>query len=163
AVFFMGQRLAKDPGVADASIQPRPVEKVGVLGAGIMGAGIAGAHVRRGLPVLMNDTSVQALEKGVAANTKVMRSRIEIGRMTPEEMIAALGRLSTTTALAGMADRDVVIEAIIENEAAKVEVFKELQKILRPETILASNTSTISISRMAKAVSRPENFAGMHF
>src|SRR5262249_39274090 len=102
AVFFMGQRLQKDPGVGDPSIQPRPVERFGVLGAGIMGAGIAGAHIRRGLPVLMMDSSVQALEKGVAANTKVMQSRVEIGRMTPADLVAALGRLSTTTTLAGM-------------------------------------------------------------
>jgi 3-hydroxyacyl-CoA dehydrogenase/enoyl-CoA hydratase/3-hydroxybutyryl-CoA epimerase/3-hydroxyacyl-CoA dehydrogenase/enoyl-CoA hydratase/3-hydroxybutyryl-CoA epimerase/enoyl-CoA isomerase len=163
AVFFMGQRLQKDPGVSDASIQPRPVARVGVLGAGIMGAGIAGAHMRRGLPVLMMDSSIQALEKGVAANTKVMQSRVETGRMTPADLVTALGRLSTTTTLAGMADRDVVIEAIVENEAAKVEVYKQLQTIVPANAILASNTSTISITRMAQAVGRPENFAGMHF
>src|SRR5262249_46641373 len=78
AVFFLTQRLQKDTGVADASVQPRPVERVGVLGAGIMGAGIAGAHVRRGLPVVMLDSSPQALEKGVAAITRVMQSRIDI-------------------------------------------------------------------------------------
>jgi 3-hydroxyacyl-CoA dehydrogenase/enoyl-CoA hydratase/3-hydroxybutyryl-CoA epimerase/3-hydroxyacyl-CoA dehydrogenase/enoyl-CoA hydratase/3-hydroxybutyryl-CoA epimerase/enoyl-CoA isomerase len=163
AVFFMGQRLQKDPGVRDPAVQPRPVERVGVLGAGIMGAGIAGAHIRRGIPVLMLDSSLQALEKGVAANVKVMEDRAAIGRMTPADLVAALGRLSTTTALAGMADRDVVIEAIVENEEAKVGVYRELQKVLSPGAILASNTSTISITRMAKAVDRPENFAGMHF
>ncbi len=163
AIFFMGQRLQKDPGVSDAKVQPKAVERVGVLGAGLMGAGIAGAHIRRGIPVLMMDSSTQALEKGVAANTKVMKSRVEIGRMTPDEVVAALGRLSTTSNLAGMSDRDVVIEAIIENEAAKVEVYKQLQTILPEEAILASNTSTISITRMAQAVRRPENFAGMHF
>src|SRR5207249_4969999 len=77
AVFFMGQRLQKDPGVADPSVKPRPVERVGVVGAGLMGAGIAGAHVRRGVPVLLTDSSPQALEKGVAAITKVMQTRID--------------------------------------------------------------------------------------
>lgn len=163
AVFFMGQRLAKDPGVADANVQPKPVHKVGVLGAGIMGSGIAGAHIRRGIPVMMLDTSPQALEKGVAANARIMEARIGIGRMTPQEMVAALGRLSTTMTLAAMADCDVVIEAVVENEATKVQVYQELQKILPAEAILASNTSTISITRMARAVQRPENFAGMHF
>jgi 3-hydroxyacyl-CoA dehydrogenase/enoyl-CoA hydratase/3-hydroxybutyryl-CoA epimerase/3-hydroxyacyl-CoA dehydrogenase/enoyl-CoA hydratase/3-hydroxybutyryl-CoA epimerase/enoyl-CoA isomerase len=163
AVFFMGQRLQKDPGVADASIQPRPVERVGVLGAGIMGSGIAGAHVRRGIPVLMLDNNTQALEKGVASITKVMQSRVDIGRMTGAELIAALGRLSTTTVLTGMADRGVVIEAVVENEAAKVQVYRELQPLLAPSAILASNTSTISITRMAETVARPENFAGMHY
>src|SRR5205823_963962 len=82
AVFFMTGRLQKDPGAADASVQPRPVERVGVLGAGLMGAGIAGAHVRRGLPVMLLDSVPQALEKGLGNISKVMQARIEIGRMT---------------------------------------------------------------------------------
>jgi 3-hydroxyacyl-CoA dehydrogenase/enoyl-CoA hydratase/3-hydroxybutyryl-CoA epimerase/enoyl-CoA isomerase len=163
AVFFMTQRLQKDPGVADASVQPRPVERAGVLGAGLMGAGIAGAHIRRGLPVMLLDSVPQALEKGLGNISKVMQSRIEIGRMTPLEMVGALNLLSSTGTLAAMADRDVVIEAVIENEAAKTKLYRELQPILKPDVILASNTSTISITRMAKAWPKPENFAGMHF
>jgi len=163
AVFFMTQRLQKDPGVADASIQPKSVERVGVLGAGIMGSGIAGAHTRRGIPVALMDSVPQALEKGVASITKVMQTRIDIGRMKPDEMIAGLGRLSTTRNLAMMADRDVVIEAVVENEATKVELYRQVEPLLRPETILASNTSTISITRMAQSLKRPEQFAGMHF
>jgi len=163
AVFFAGQRLAKDPGVADTSVQPRDVKTVGVLGAGLMGAGIAGAHVRRGIPAAMLDVIPAALEKGVAAITKVMESRIAIGRMTPAEMVAALGKLTATTVLNVMADRDVVIEAVVENEAAKTALYKQLQPILKPDVILASNTSTISITRMAKVWPRPENLAGMHF
>jgi 3-hydroxyacyl-CoA dehydrogenase/enoyl-CoA hydratase/3-hydroxybutyryl-CoA epimerase/3-hydroxyacyl-CoA dehydrogenase/enoyl-CoA hydratase/3-hydroxybutyryl-CoA epimerase/enoyl-CoA isomerase len=160
AVFFMGQRLAKDLG---GTGQPRPVERVGVVGAGIMGAGIAGAHVRRGVPVLLSDSIPAALQKGVAAITRVMEERIKIGRATPAELVAALGRLSTVGTLTAFADRDVVIEAIVENESAKVALFGELQKMVGPDTILASNTSTISIGRMAQSVSRPERFAGMHF
>jgi 3-hydroxyacyl-CoA dehydrogenase/enoyl-CoA hydratase/3-hydroxybutyryl-CoA epimerase/enoyl-CoA isomerase len=163
AVFFMTQRLQKDPGVADAKVQPRPVERVGVLGAGIMGAGIAGAHVRRGIPVVMLDADSQALQKGVAAITKVMQARIDIGRMTQPEMLTALGLVSTTESLAAMADRDVVIEAVVENEAVKTQLYRDLQPILKAEAILASNTSTISITRMAKSWHRPERFAGMHF
>jgi 3-hydroxyacyl-CoA dehydrogenase/enoyl-CoA hydratase/3-hydroxybutyryl-CoA epimerase/3-hydroxyacyl-CoA dehydrogenase/enoyl-CoA hydratase/3-hydroxybutyryl-CoA epimerase/enoyl-CoA isomerase len=163
AVFFMGQRLQKDPGVADANVKPREVQRVGVVGAGIMGAGIAGAHVRRGIPVMLLDAAPQALEKGVANITRVMQSRVDIGRMAPAEMVAALARLSTAGSLQALGDRDVVIEAILENEAAKVGLYKELQPILRPDAILASNTSTISITRMARSVARPENFAGMHF
>src|SRR5205823_9794545 len=159
AVFFMTQRLQKDPGVADASIKPKPVERVGVLGAGIMGAGIAGAHIRRDIPVALLDSVPQALEKGVGSITKVMQTRIDIGRMKPEEMIAALGRLSTTVApgadatrLAALADRDVVIEAVIENEATKVDLYRQVEPLLRLDAILASNTSTISITRMAQSV-----------
>jgi 3-hydroxyacyl-CoA dehydrogenase/enoyl-CoA hydratase/3-hydroxybutyryl-CoA epimerase/3-hydroxyacyl-CoA dehydrogenase/enoyl-CoA hydratase/3-hydroxybutyryl-CoA epimerase/enoyl-CoA isomerase len=163
AVFFMTQRLQKDPGVADASVQPRPVERVGVLGAGLMGAGIAGAHVRRGIPIMMLDSDANALEKGVAANVKVLQTRIDIGRGTQADMVQALGRLSTTQALSAMADRDVVIEAVVENEQVKTALYQQLQPVLKPDAILASNTSTISITRMAKSWPRPENFAGLHF
>jgi 3-hydroxyacyl-CoA dehydrogenase/enoyl-CoA hydratase/3-hydroxybutyryl-CoA epimerase/enoyl-CoA isomerase len=163
AVFFMTQRLQKDPGVSDPAVKPRDVQRVGVLGAGLMGAGIAGAHIRRGLPVMLLDSLPQALEKGVGSITKVMESRVQIGRMTPAEVVAALGRLGTTATLNALADRDVVIEAIVENEEAKVQLYKQLQPILPAGAILASNTSTISITRMAQAVAKPENFAGMHF
>jgi len=163
AVFFMTQRLQKDAGVADASIQPKSVERVGVLGAGIMGSGIAGAHIRRGIPTVLLDSVPQALEKGVAAITKVMQTRIDIGRMKMEEMVAALGRLSTTGSLAAMADRDVVIEAVVENEATKVDLYRQLEPLLCSDAILASNTSTISITRMAQSLKQPKQFAGMHF
>jgi 3-hydroxyacyl-CoA dehydrogenase/enoyl-CoA hydratase/3-hydroxybutyryl-CoA epimerase/3-hydroxyacyl-CoA dehydrogenase/enoyl-CoA hydratase/3-hydroxybutyryl-CoA epimerase/enoyl-CoA isomerase len=163
AVFFMTQRLQKDPGVGDTAVQPKAVERVGVLGAGLMGAGIAGAHVRRGIPVMMLDSDAKALEKGVAANVKVLQARIDIGRATPADLVQGLGRLSTTQALSALADRDVVIEAVVENEAVKTALYEQLKPVLKPDAILASNTSTISITRMAKAWPRPENFAGMHY
>ncbi len=163
ALFFMGQRLQKDPGVVDATVQPKAVERVGVLGAGLMGAGIAGAHVRRGIPVMMLDSSPQALEKGVGAVAKTVQSRIDIGRATPAELAQALGRLSTTQALGAMSDRDVVIEAVVENEEVKMALYRQLQAVLPADAILASNTSTISVTRMAESWPRPENFAGMHF
>lgn len=163
AVFFMTQKLQKDPGVADASLSPRPVERVGVIGAGIMGSGIAGAHIRRGVPAIMLDSDSKALEKGLAASAKVMQTRIEIGRMTQADMMKSLALLNTTGNLAMMADRDVVIEAVVENEAVKTQVYRDLQPILKKDAILASNTSTISITRMAKSTDRPERFAGMHF
>jgi 3-hydroxyacyl-CoA dehydrogenase/enoyl-CoA hydratase/3-hydroxybutyryl-CoA epimerase/3-hydroxyacyl-CoA dehydrogenase/enoyl-CoA hydratase/3-hydroxybutyryl-CoA epimerase/enoyl-CoA isomerase len=159
----MTQRLQKDAGVSNPTVKPRDVQRVGVLGAGLMGAGIAGAHIRRGIPVMLLDSVPQALEKGVGSITKVMESRVQIGRMTPAEVVASLGRLSTTATLSALADRDVVIEAIVENEEAKTQLYKQLQAILPADAILASNTSTISITRMAKVVAKPENFAGMHF
>ncbi len=163
AVFFMNTRIQKDPGVADPNVKPREIQRVGVLGAGIMGAGIAGAFIRRGIPATMLDTVPAALEKGVSSIQKVLLGRVEIGRMKPEEVVAALGKLSTTQSLAAMSDRDLLIEAVIENETTKVQVYQEAQKYLRPDAILASNTSTISITRMAKSVRNPELFAGMHF
>src|SRR5262249_44379283 len=139
----------------DPAVRPRAVERVGVLGAGIMGAGIAGAHVRRGLPVVLLDNNPQALEKGVASITRVMQTRIDIGRMTPADLAAALGRLNTAGRPAALAECDVVIEAVVENEEVKVALVRELQPVLRPDAILASNTSTISITRMAQALEGP--------
>jgi 3-hydroxyacyl-CoA dehydrogenase/enoyl-CoA hydratase/3-hydroxybutyryl-CoA epimerase/enoyl-CoA isomerase len=163
AIFFMKKRLQKDPGVSDRNIKPKPVHQVGVVGAGVMGSGIAAAHVRRGIPALMIDSAPAALEKGLANITKSLQGRVEIGRMSPAEMAGALARLSTSLSLDALADRDVVVEAIIENEEAKVGLYRTVEKLLRLDAILASNTSTISITRMAQAVSRPESFAGLHF
>jgi 3-hydroxyacyl-CoA dehydrogenase/enoyl-CoA hydratase/3-hydroxybutyryl-CoA epimerase/3-hydroxyacyl-CoA dehydrogenase/enoyl-CoA hydratase/3-hydroxybutyryl-CoA epimerase/enoyl-CoA isomerase len=163
AIFFQTQRLQKDPGVADPSVKPRDVGQVGVVGAGIMGSGIAGAHVRRGVPALLIDSVPAALENGLAAVAKGVMGRVEIGRMTPTDAAGALSRLSSSMTFNALADRDVVIEAIVESEPAKVKLYGEVEKLLLPAAILASNTSTISITRMAKSVKSPERFAGMHF
>ncbi|OAI50086.1 3-hydroxyacyl-CoA dehydrogenase, partial [Planctomycetaceae bacterium SCGC AG-212-F19] len=163
AIFFMSQKLQKDPGVNDPSVKARPVQRVGVLGAGTMGAGIVGAHIRRAVPTVMLDSSQEALQKGVGAISQVMQGRIGIGRMSQAEMVAALGRVSTTMSVKALADCDVVVEAVFENEDVKTKLYRELQPLLAPDAILASNTSTISITRMAQAWPKPENFAGMHF
>jgi 3-hydroxyacyl-CoA dehydrogenase/enoyl-CoA hydratase/3-hydroxybutyryl-CoA epimerase/3-hydroxyacyl-CoA dehydrogenase/enoyl-CoA hydratase/3-hydroxybutyryl-CoA epimerase/enoyl-CoA isomerase len=119
--------------------------------------------VRRGIPATMLDALPAALEKGVANITKTIQSRIDIGRATVGDLASALGHLSTAGSLSALSECDVVVEAVVENEATKVQVFQDLQKIVKPDAILASNTSTISITRMAQAVARPENFAGLHF
>jgi 3-hydroxyacyl-CoA dehydrogenase/enoyl-CoA hydratase/3-hydroxybutyryl-CoA epimerase/3-hydroxyacyl-CoA dehydrogenase/enoyl-CoA hydratase/3-hydroxybutyryl-CoA epimerase/enoyl-CoA isomerase len=163
AVFFMTQRLAKDTGSGNLAVKPAEVRQVGVVGAGIMGAGIAGAHVRRGVPAVMLDSAPAALEKGVGAVTKSLMGRVEIGRMSPAEAAGALAMLSTSMTPLALADRDVVVEAIIEQEPAKVKLYAEVEKVLPKGAILASNTSTISITRMGKSVADPARFAGMHF
>jgi 3-hydroxyacyl-CoA dehydrogenase/enoyl-CoA hydratase/carnithine racemase len=163
ALFFQNQRLAKDAGVADASLAPKPVARVGVLGAGLMGAGIAGAHVRRGIPAVMIDVSDEALAKGTAAIAKVMQSKVEIGRMTPAELLQAMAQLSTGRNHAPLAECDAVIEAVVEREEVKTALYRELAPHLRGDAILASNTSTISITRMAEAAPDPTRFAGLHF
>lgn len=163
AVFFMTQRLQKDPGITDASIKPRDIRQAGIVGAGIMGAGIAGAHVRRGIPALLIDSVPAALERGVTNLTTSMAGRVEIGRMTPAEMAGALARLSTSLALPALGDRDLVVEAIVENEEVKNQLFATIEKLLPPGAILTSNTSTIPISRMAQPLKYPDRFAGLHF
>ncbi|MGL4550051.1 MAG: 3-hydroxyacyl-CoA dehydrogenase NAD-binding domain-containing protein [Gemmataceae bacterium] len=161
-VFFMTQALAKATG-SDKAVEPKPVRQVGVIGAGIMGAGIAGAHVRRGVPAVLLDSSPEALKKGVENVSRSLLGRVEIGRMTAQEAAGSLAILSTSMANGALADRDVVVEAIVENEDAKTKLFGQLEKVLHPAAILASNTSTISITRMSKAVASPERFAGLHF
>jgi 3-hydroxyacyl-CoA dehydrogenase/enoyl-CoA hydratase/3-hydroxybutyryl-CoA epimerase/3-hydroxyacyl-CoA dehydrogenase/enoyl-CoA hydratase/3-hydroxybutyryl-CoA epimerase/enoyl-CoA isomerase len=163
ALFFLRGRLQKDPGVADATVKPREVGRVGVVGAGIMGSGIAAAHLRRGVPTTLVDVAPEALQKGVAAIAKSFQGRVEIGRMTPAEVVSALALLNTAQDPKFLAGGDVVIEAVVENEQVKTDLYRKLQDVLGPDAILASNTSTISITRMAQAVRAPENFAGMHF
>ena len=162
-VFFMGQRLARDPGVSDPSVKPGEVHRVGVLGAGQMGAGIATAHARSGIPTVMVDVDDQRVAAGVAKAQDVIMSRIKIGRASPMDMASMLGLLNTATSHASFADCDVVVEAIVENEKAKTAAFRELAKVLKPGAILASNTSTISITRMAESAPDPSRFVGMHF
>jgi 3-hydroxyacyl-CoA dehydrogenase / enoyl-CoA hydratase / 3-hydroxybutyryl-CoA epimerase / enoyl-CoA isomerase len=163
SVFFATQRLQKDTGVANPAVRPLEIGRIGVLGSGLMGSGIAGAHVRKGIPVAMLDSVPEAVDKGLAAITKVCQGAVDAGRMKPADMVAALARLSGTLRLEALGDSDLVVEAIIENEASKVEMYRRLGELLKPDAILASNTSTISISRMGKAVQRPDRFAGMHF
>jgi 3-hydroxyacyl-CoA dehydrogenase/enoyl-CoA hydratase/3-hydroxybutyryl-CoA epimerase/3-hydroxyacyl-CoA dehydrogenase/enoyl-CoA hydratase/3-hydroxybutyryl-CoA epimerase/enoyl-CoA isomerase len=163
AVFFMNQRLARDPGVADTASQPKQVQRAGVIGAGIMGAGITGAHIRRGVPALMHDVVQPALDKGLAAIQKSLQGRVEIGRLSPAEVLQSLSLLNTSQNLAMLGDRDLVIEAVVENEEVKTKLYRDLHAIVADDAILASNTSTISITRMAQAWKNPANFAGLHF
>jgi 3-hydroxyacyl-CoA dehydrogenase/enoyl-CoA hydratase/3-hydroxybutyryl-CoA epimerase/enoyl-CoA isomerase len=163
ALFFQNQRLAKDPGVADASIVPKPIGRVGVIGAGLMGAGIAGAHVRRGVPAVMIDVSAAVLEKGAAAIAKVLHGNVDAGRMKAADMIQAMSRLSLSERHQSLEECDLVVEAIVENEAAKTALFKTIAPHLKKDAILASNTSTISITRMSSAAPDASRFAGLHF
>ncbi len=162
-VFFMGQRLARDPGVSDPAIKPADVKRVGVLGAGQMGAGIATAHARSGIPTVMVDVDDDRVAAGLARAREVVMSRIKIGRATPQDMAAMLSTLNTSTAHNVFSDCDVVVEAVTENEKAKTAMYQELAGVLKPDAILASNTSTISITRMAESAPDPSRFVGMHF
>jgi 3-hydroxyacyl-CoA dehydrogenase/enoyl-CoA hydratase/3-hydroxybutyryl-CoA epimerase/3-hydroxyacyl-CoA dehydrogenase/enoyl-CoA hydratase/3-hydroxybutyryl-CoA epimerase/enoyl-CoA isomerase len=162
-VFFMQQRLARDPGVEDPQVKPREVHRVGVLGAGLMGAGIAAAHARSGIPTSMVDVDDARIAAGLNRAEEVVLGRIKIGRATPKDMAQMLGLLSTSTSHQVFADCDVVVEAVTENEKVKTETFRKLSESLKPDAILASNTSTISITRMAESAPDPSRFVGMHF
>ena len=163
AVFFNSNRLARDPGVSDRSVKPREVSRAGVLGAGLMGSGIATALARSGISTVMLDTDNDRLAAGIARARAVVESRIKIGRATAEDLARMLGLLNTATSVSALAGCDLVIEAITENEAAKTASFQAVAKVVEPGAIVASNTSTISITRMAASAPDPSRFVGMHF
>ncbi|MDX1565154.1 MAG: 3-hydroxyacyl-CoA dehydrogenase NAD-binding domain-containing protein, partial [Phycisphaeraceae bacterium] len=163
SIFFHTTQLKSDPGVDDASIEPMSVGRVGVIGAGLMGSGIATACARRGLAATMMDLDAERLEKGMAAAQKVVESRIKIGRATPKDMVAMLSRLSTTTDTAAQAGADLIVEAVTEDLELKKKVFGGLNGVVGPETIVASNTSTLSITAMADHAPDAARFVGMHF
>ena len=163
AVFFMQNRLSRDPGVGGFEGTPHAIKRVGVIGSGLMGAGISTAHARSGLPTAMIDVDDARLADGLKRASEVVTGRIKIGRATPEDLARMLGLLSTSTSPSILADSDLVIEAITENEAAKADTYRELAKVMKDDAILASNTSTISIGRLAESAPHPERFVGMHF
>jgi len=139
------------------------IRKIGVVGAGQMGSGVAEVVISSGYHVLMRDVTPEAVEKGVKRIQGDLGKRVQKGKMTSEEKDATLKRLSTTTTLEDFKDCDFVIEAVVENIGLKGEIFKALDEITGREVILASNTSSISITRIASYTKRPERVIGMHF
>ena len=139
------------------------IKKVGVIGAGLMGSGIAQVAAQAGYDVLLNDVETTFIEKGLKGIEKNLSRNVEKGRLTKEDMGAILGRIAITTNLEHLADVDMVIEAIFENMEAKKTLYARLDSTCQPETILASNTSGLSITEIASATKRPEKVVGMHF
>jgi 3-hydroxybutyryl-CoA dehydrogenase len=139
------------------------IKAVGVVGAGTMGGGIAQVLIKSGYSVTLNDVAEKFLAKASDRIAKGLARDVEKGRMTAEEGEQALGRLKTTTDLAEVASADFIIEAVVENFETKAGVFKALEAHARPEVIFASNTSSISISKLAAQTKRPAQFVGLHF
>jgi len=139
------------------------MEKIFVLGAGTMGAGIVQAFAQKGCEVIVRDIKEEFVDKGIAGITKGLEKQVAKGKMTEEDKVAILSRISGTTDMKLAADCDLVVEAAIENMKIKKEIFAELDGICKPETILASNTSSLSITEVASATKRPDKVIGMHF
>jgi 3-hydroxybutyryl-CoA dehydrogenase len=139
------------------------IRTLGVVGGGQMGGGIAHVAAAVGLMVTLVDVEERFLEKARAAIEKNLDREVAKGKRTADEKAAALALLSATTRLEALADADVVVEAIVEDETLKKDLFRRLDAVCRPGAILASNTSSISITRLAAATRRPEAFIGMHF
>jgi 3-hydroxyacyl-CoA dehydrogenase/enoyl-CoA hydratase/3-hydroxybutyryl-CoA epimerase/enoyl-CoA isomerase len=141
----------------------KPVNKAAVLGAGIMGGGIAYISALKGTPILMKDIAEAGIELGLNEANKLLSKRVERKKMKPIAMGEALNRIRPTLSYAEFGDVDIVVEAVVENPKVKGIVLAEVEGHVNENTILASNTSTISIDFLAKSVKRPENFLGMHF
>jgi 3-hydroxybutyryl-CoA dehydrogenase len=140
-----------------------PLKRIGVVGAGQMGHGIAQVMLRAGHRVLLLDISQDFVEAGAKRVAKGLARDVEKARMTAEEREQALERLKPTTVVADLAEADFIIEAVTEKFDAKVGVYHSLEPHCRPEAIFASNTSSISITRLAAATQRPDRFVGLHF
>ena len=139
------------------------MEKVFVLGAGTMGAGIVQTFAAKGYEVIIRDIKDEFVDKGLAGIKKNLERLVSKEKITVEEMEEILSRITGTTDMSLAADCDLVVEAAIENMEIKKQIFAELDKICKPETILSSNTSSLSITEVAAATNRPDKVIGMHF
>ena len=139
------------------------VKRIGVVGAGTMGRGIAQVCAASGFDVVMSDVSAEAVAAGLASIGKQLARVVEKERMSVAEKDALLSRIETATGIEAMAGVDVCIEAATENPDVKIELFRALESVCREDAILASNTSSISLTKIAGACSRPERVIGMHF
>ncbi len=160
-LFLADQAVAKaNRGYAKGA---KDIAQAAVLGAGIMGGGIAHLSASKGTPIIMKDIAAPALDLGMSEASGLLAKRVSRGHMDPVKMGTILSAIRPTLNYGDFEDVDVVVEAVVENENVKKSVLAEVESKLKDGTILASNTSTISITRLAKSLKNPENFAGMHF
>jgi 3-hydroxybutyryl-CoA dehydrogenase len=139
------------------------IQKVGVVGCGLMGSGIAQISAQAGFPTVVHEVSKELLDKGLGSIQKFLKGGVEKGKLAQAEMDKTLANLKPTTELKDLADCDLVVEAITENIAAKKELLAALDALCKPEAILASNTSSLSITEMSTFVKRSERVIGLHF
>jgi 3-hydroxybutyryl-CoA dehydrogenase len=139
------------------------IKTVGIIGAGLMGNGIAQTCAAAGISTIMLDINEAAVQKGLATISSSFERLIKKEKLTPEQKDAALAKIKASTSMSDLEAVDLVIEAATENEGLKLKILKDAEAVIRPDTIIASNTSSISITQMAAATSRPDRFIGMHF
>jgi 3-hydroxybutyryl-CoA dehydrogenase len=150
-------------GLNTAPVAAQTIKTIGIIGAGQMGSGIAHVCAVGGYDVKLTDISGEALERGLGAITKNLDRQVQKGKLAEKDRAAAAGRIATGTDYAIFGDCDIVIEAATEKEDVKREIFRKLVPYLNKDAIIASNTSSISITRLAAATDRPGRFIGMHF
>ena len=160
--FFAERAAAKIPDLPEGTAA-RKIERVAVVGAGTMGGGIAMNFLSAGIPVTLVEANAEALAKGVAAIRRNYESSVKKGRLTAEALEATMSRLTPTLAFGDVATADLVIEAVFEDMGVKESVFRRLDEVARPGAILATNTSTLDVDRIAAFTRRPQDVLGAHF
>jgi len=139
------------------------IQKVGIVGFGQMGTGIAQVSASAGYRILVRDVDQKFLDKGLARITKNLDKAIEKGKIATADKDKVLGNISTTISLKDFSECDIIVEAVVENMETKLELYSELDQIVKPEAIFASNTSSLSVTDMSAATNRQESFLGLHF
>ncbi len=159
---FLGDQLLKKKAKSSKKMA-ESVNRAAVLGAGIMGGGVAYQSSYKGIPIAMKDIAQSQLDLGMREATTIMQKRVDRGRMESQKMAEVLTGITPTLSYENLADADLIVEAVVEKESVKKIVLAETEDIIRENAILTSNTSTISISKLAKDLKRPKQFCGMHF
>lgn len=159
---FLNDQLVKKR-AKEQSKSAHDIDEMAVLGAGIMGGGIAYQSAVKGLPIIMKDIKAEQLDLGMNEASKLLSKEVERGKISTAKMGETLSKIRPTLNYGDFATPDIVIEAVVENEKIKKSVLAETESLIKDAAILASNTSTISITELAKSLKRPENFVGMHF
>ncbi len=159
---FLGDQMVKKIARKHTK-EARPVKFGAVLGAGIMGGGIAYQSASRGIPVVMKDIAQKQLDLGMGEAVKLLDKQVERGKLTTAKMAETVARIKPALTYGDFGEVDFIVEAVVESEKIKKTVLADVESLIREDAILASNTSTISITLLAEALRRPENFCGMHF
>ena len=161
-LFFLTEKVKKDKGTT-AGVAGAEVHRAAVLGAGTMGGGVAQLFAAKKVRVRMKDINWDAIAKGYAAAYKIFKKQLDRRKMKKNEVDNIMARIEGTTTFAGFKEIDLVVEAIVEDLEVKKKVFKELDAMTRPNAVLATNTSSLSVSAMAEGCKNPERIVGMHF
>ena len=160
---FMADRAASKIPDVPGDTPKRNVQKMAVIGAGTMGGGISMNFLNAGMPVVMLETKQEALDRGVATIRNNYQAQVKKGKLTPEKLDQRMGLLTTTLDYADLKDADMVIEAVFEEMSVKEAVFKQLDAVMKPGAILATNTSTLDVDAIAAFTKRPQDVIGTHF
>ncbi|HEX5119155.1 MAG TPA: 3-hydroxyacyl-CoA dehydrogenase NAD-binding domain-containing protein [Pseudonocardiaceae bacterium] len=160
---FFAERAARRIPDIPAGTTPRPVDRVGVIGAGTMGGGIAMNFLNVGIPVTIVETAQEALDRGLGVIRRNYQAQVDRGKLAAAELDRRMGLLTPSLEFADLADADLVIEAVFEDMDVKRSVFTRLDELVKPGAILATNTSTLNVDRIAAVTNRPGDVVGMHF